>query len=193
MAPKIIKNKTKGKKNIKRSFFEIQAPLTSTKIQLYSTTKESLVGKVVKLDLTRTLRGKSIILKMKIELDGENLIGIPVNAELAGAHIRKTMRRGTDYVEDSFQVECRDAITRVKPLLVTRRRVSRAVLCALRIAAKKQLEEYIKVRTAQEVFSDIMTNKLQKQMAAKLKKIYPLALSEIRVFKVEKFKDSKKE
>ena len=98
------------------------------------------------------------------------------------------MRKGTDYAEDSFEAECHDHTTIIKTLLITRRRVSRSVLKALREEARKFILSYVKTRKAEELFSEIMTNKLQKQLSLKLKKIYPLALCEIRVFKIVKKK-----
>ena len=94
------------------------------------------------------------------------------------------MRRGSDYVEDSFEVECKDAKAVVKPFMITRNRVSRAVRNALRIETKKYLEGYSKTRSAKEFFTEITTNKIQRDLSFKLKKIYPLALCEIRMFKL---------
>lgn len=182
----------KSKKTTKKSFYEVEAPITSTKILLYSTSSEDLVGKTVNLDLTKSLRGKSLELKLRITLDGDKLTGNPESIELANAYIRRVMRKGTDYVEDSFETDTRDFTVRIKPFLITRRRVSRAVLKALRESARKHLEAYVKTRSAQEIFSEIVSNKLQKQLALHLKKIYPLALCEIRVFKIVKPLEKKK-
>ncbi|MBU1988481.1 MAG: hypothetical protein KKD94_03305, partial [Nanoarchaeota archaeon] len=191
--------KTKTKKSVKKSFFEIEAPITSTKIYLYAPSKEDLEGKTVKLDLTKTLRGKSLELKLRIKSSNEKLQAFPESVELMGSYIRRAMRKGTDYSEDSFETECKDSLVVVKPLIITRRRVPRAVLRALRENAKKHLIAHIKTRNAEEIFSEIVSNKLQKNLAVKLKKVYPLALCEIRVFKIikplekkeEKEKDSK--
>jgi len=162
--------------------------LTSTNIQLYSPSKEALIGKIIKLDLTRSLKGKSLELKLRIKKDGEALSAEPESVILVNSYIKKVMRKGTDYVEDSFETECKDCTARIKPFLITRKRVSRVVLKALREEAKKYLLAYTKTRTSKEIFSDIISNKIQKQLSLKLKKIYPLALCEIRVFKIEKEK-----
>ena len=61
------KGKTKSKKVLKKSFFEVEAPVTGTKIHLYGTSVEALDGRVVKIDLTKSLRGKSLELKIKIK------------------------------------------------------------------------------------------------------------------------------
>lgn len=188
----MAQKKSKSKKSAKKSFFEVNAPITATKIHLYSTSVEELDGKTIKLDLTKNLRGKSLEVKLRIKNNDGQLQGEPEGIELASSYIRRVMRKGTDYCEDSFETDCRDYTVRVKPLLITRKRVSRAVLKALRENAKKHLQAHMKTRSAQEIFSEIMTNKLQKQLSLRLKKIYPLALCEIRVFKLVKPLEKKK-
>jgi len=186
MSAKEIKQKTKSKKNVKRSFYTVEAPITATKIQLYSTSAEDLDNKTIKLDLTKALRGKNLVLKLRIKESSGKLTAAPESLELLNSYIRRIMRRGTDYAEDSIETECKDSTIRIKPLMVTRRRVSRTVLRALRNTAKKNIINYTKSRTAEEIVSDIMTNKLQKNLMPKLKKIYPLALCEIRMFNIVK-------
>ncbi|MFH1290268.1 MAG: hypothetical protein ABIH92_02555 [Nanoarchaeota archaeon] len=195
---KQMKQKPKAKKTTKKSFFEVDAPLTSTKIHLYAPSKEDLNGKTVKLDLTKSLRGKSLELRLRVRLEKEKLQGKPENVKLTSSYVRRVVRKGTDYSEDSFEAECRDSLVKIKPLMVTRRRVSKAILKALRKTAKKHLTTHLKTRNAEEIFSEIISNKLQKNLAVKLKKIYPLALCEIRMFEIigplkEKPKEDPKE
>ena len=189
MVEKLMKQKVK--KTTKKSFFEVATPLTSAKIQLYASAKEDLENKTIKLDLTKTLRGKSLELKMRIKINEGSLEAHPEEITLVTAHIGRIIRNSTDYCEDSFQAETRDYMTRVKPFLLTRKRVSRTVLNLLRENTKKFLLTYLKTRTANEIFQEIITNKLQKQLSQKLKKIYPLAACEIRVFRIEKELDKK--
>jgi len=185
---------TKTKKSAKKSFYDLDAPMTSVKISLYGSSVEEFDGKVVKLDLTKSLRGRSVELKMKIENENGALRAVPISANLAGSYIRRALRKGSDNVEDSFSAECMDAIVIMKPFLITRMKVSRAVRRVLRDNAKKYILDYIRIRSVKELFSDIITNKLQKGMSLKLKKIYPLAFCEIRVFEVvEKKKDGENE
>jgi len=191
MAKKQVK-KTKAKRGVKKKFYEIEAPMTAAKIHLYGASPADLDGRVVKLDLTRSLRGKGFELKLKIKAEGEKLTSEAESLQLAGSYIRRSIRKGTDYVEDSFKVECRDVVATIKPFLITRNRVSRAVRRALREAARKNLEAYLKSRTAKEIFTELMTNKLQKNLSLKLRKIYPLAVCEIRVFKIEERKEAEK-
>jgi ribosomal protein S3AE len=174
----------KTKKLVKRAFFEVRAPLISTKIQLYGASKEELVGRVVSLDLTRVLRGKSLILSLKVVKQEDNLEGDPTKIELAGSYIRRMIRKGSDYIEDSFIIECKDAKAVIKPYMITRNKISRAVRSEIRNEVKKHIEAYAKARTIKEVMSDIISNKIQKELSLKSKKIYPLALCEIRILEI---------
>ena len=54
----------KVKKNVKKQFFDVKSSMTNMKMQLYGTSTEELVGRVIILDLTRNLRGKNLILKL---------------------------------------------------------------------------------------------------------------------------------
>lgn len=179
----------KAKKGAKKGFFEVKSALTATKIQLYGTSAEELAGKIVKLDLTRSLKGKNFELKLTTAISPEGALEAePIGLGLAGSYIRRMMRLGIDYIEDSFVIECKDVKAVVKPFMITRNKVSRAVRKELRNSTKKFIEGYAKMRSAKEVFTDIITNKLQKELFIRLKKIYPLALCEIRVFELVKEK-----
>jgi len=175
---------TKVKKAVKRSFFEVSAPLTSTKIALYAASADELVGKLIILDLTRSLRGKSLVLKLRVKKVGDKLEGEAISLELVGSFIRRMIRKGIDYVEDSFVAECKDGKAVVKPFMITRNKVSRAIRKSLRDSARKSLEAHFKTREIKELFSEIISNRIQKELSLKLKKIYPLALCEIRRFEV---------
>jgi ribosomal protein S3AE len=174
----------KAKKNIKKQFFEVKSSLTNTKMQLYGVSAEELAGRAINLDLTRNLRGKSLVLKLKTRLENGSLVAEPVSLILVGSYIRRMMRTGTDYVEDSFEIDARDGKIRIKPFMITRNKVSRAVRNELRLESRKFIESFVKARTAKEIFSEIIANKLQRELSMKLKKVYPLALCEVRMFEL---------
>ena len=180
----------------RKRFFEVPVPLIGKDIHLFAFTQEELDGKLIQYDLTRILRGKNSIITLKVSVKDKIVSTTPKEMKLLPYFLKKMVRKGTNYVEDSFSTECKDAQIRIKPLLVTRRKVSRAVRKALRVQAKEELINYVKNKTVESIFSDLLQNKLQKPLSLKLKKIYPLSLCEIRVLKVEKFlekKNSKKE
>lgn len=180
----------KSSRGAKKSFFEVGAPMTSTKISLYASSIEELDGRVVLLDLTKILRGKSFELRLKVILRDGKLESEAVGLQLAGSYIRRMMRRGADYVEDSFTARSRDNPVRIKPFMITRHKVSREVRKKIREEAKATLEAYVKSRTSAELFSEIISSKLQKMLSMRLRKVYPLALCEIRTFEIEGEKKS---
>jgi ribosomal protein S3AE len=173
----------------KKKFFDVEIPSINRTTQLQAFEVAELNGKFLKYDLTRILRGKNIDLQLKVEVKDEKAVATPRTLKLMPYYLRRMVRKGTNYVEDSFSTDCKDAVVRIKPFLITRRKVSRAVRKALREKARSELIIYLKGKTTKAVFEDLMRNSLQKDLSLKLKKIYPLSLCEIRIFKVESVKD----
>lgn len=170
----------------KKRFFEIDMPIINRQTQLVAYNISELENKSIKYDLTRILRGKSVLMQLKVIVEGEKARAIPTQIILMPYFIRRMIRKGTDYVEDSFLAECEDAQLRIKPFLITRRKVSRKVKKGLREKTKEELIKYLKDKTSEKIFESILKNKLQKDLSLVLKKIYPLSLCEIRILKVEK-------
>ena len=128
----------------------------------------------------------TLLLKLKIKADGDQAVAEPIELKVLPYFIRRMMRKGTNYVEDSFSAEYKNGTVRIKPFLITRKKVSRAVRKALRENARGELIKYVKTRDIKTLFDEILKNKIQKQLGLTLKKIYPLSLCEIRVFSVER-------
>ncbi len=176
----------------RKKFFDVDMPIINKQTQLQAFEIKELDGRYIKYDLTRILKGKNIILQLKVKVEGEKATSSPREIRLMPFYLRRMVRKGTDYIEDSFSANCKNAQLRIKPLLITRRRVSREVRKALREKAKEELTKYIKTKESEEIFDELLKNKLQKELSLKLKKIYPLSLCEIRVLKVEKELEPKK-
>jgi ribosomal protein S3AE len=172
---------------IKKKFFEVELPLLKKEMYLHAYNIESLNNRYVKYDLTRFLRGKNTILTAKVKVEGDKATTIPFEIKVLPYFLRKMIRKGTNYVEDSIVLDCKDSKIKIKPFLITRRKVSRAVRKALREMAREELTNYCKNHTADTIFKDIIQGKIQKPLSLKLKKVYPLSLCEIRIFKVEKY------
>jgi len=170
----------------KKKFFDVEIPLIKKQTQLQAYELKELDGKFIKYDLTRLLRGKSMLIQLKVKIEGEKATSIPKSIKLLPYFLRRKVRKGTNYIEDSFSTKCKNAQIRIKPFLISRRKISRAVRKALREKAREELINYVKNKTTEILFEDILRNQLQKSLSLKLKKIYPLSLCEIRVFEVEK-------
>ncbi len=176
----------------KKKFFNIEMPLINKETQLQAYELKELDGRLIKYDLTRLLRGKSMVLQLKVKIKEDKAIAKPRKIKLMPYFLRRAVRKGTNYIEDSFSTKCKDAQIKVKPFLVSRRKISRAVRKALREKSREELIKYIKNKSAEKLFEEILKNQLQKPLSLKLKKIYPLSLCEIRIFEVEKEIEPKK-
>jgi ribosomal protein S3AE len=170
----------------KKRFFEVDIPIINKTTYLYAYTLKDTEKRIIKYDLTRILKGKNALLSTEVRIDGEKATSIPKKFEIVQTFIRKVVRKRTNYVEDSISLECKDAQIRIKPLLVTRRKISKRVRKALREKTKEELLDYSKNKKVDEIFSDTLKSILQKSLSLKLKKIYPLSLCEIRILNVEK-------
>lgn len=169
----------------KKKFFEVDLPLISKSTQLQAYEIEDLDGRIITYDLTRILRGKGVMIQFDVKVKEDKAFTLPRQYKLMPYFLRRMVRKGTNYVEDSFSTKCKDCKIRIKPFLITRRKVSRAVRKTLRTKVKEELIKYTKDKTAEDFFKDVLKNSLQKSLSLKLKKIYPLSLCEIRILKVE--------
>ncbi len=179
-------------KKRKKKFFDVEMPLIGKETQLQAYELNELEGRFMEYDLTRILRGKGMLLQLIVKIQDNKAIAVPRRIRLMPFFLRRMMRKGTNYIEDSFSTTCKDAQIRIKPFLISRKKVSRAVRKALREKAKEELINYAKDKNSEVLFDEILKNHLQKSLSLKLKKIYPLSLCEIRVFKVEKVLENEK-
>lgn len=177
----------------RKKFFDVDMPIIKKTTQLQAYNVEDLEGSFLKYDLTRILKGKSIMLQLKVKIKDDQATSTPTELKLMSYYLRRMMRKKTNYVEDSFTAPCSNAKLRIKPFLITRRKVSKAVRRELRSKAKEELVKYLKSKNSEEIFKEILANKLQKTLSLKLKKVYPLSLCEIKAIKVEKNLEPSKE
>jgi ribosomal protein S3AE len=172
----------------RKKFFDVEIPIIKKTTQLQAFELSELEGRFIKYDLTRLLRGKSLVLVAKVSIEGENAIATAYSTQLLPYFLKRMVRKGTNYVEDSFSVKTKDGSVRIKPFLITRRKVSRVVRKALREKAREELQKWAESKTNEKLFDDVLKNQIQKPLSLKLKKIYPLSLCEIRILKVEERK-----
>ena len=170
----------------KKKFFDVEMPIINKQTQIFAYELAELEGKYIRYDLTRILRGKSILMQFRVKVKDNKAIAIPRGAILMPYFLRRMIRKGTDYVEDSFIAECKDASLKIKPFLITRRKVSKRVRRGLREKAKQEIIKYLKDKPSQKIFEEILKNKMQKDLSILLKKIYPLALCEIKSIEIKK-------
>jgi ribosomal protein S3AE len=172
----------------KKKFFDVNIPIVGKQTQMQAYELGELDGRFLKYDLTRMLKGKSMMLTLKVKIEKDEAFASPKKIMLLPYFLRRMVRKGTNYVEDSFAADCKDGKIIIKPFLVTRRKVSRAVRNALRKRAREELTNYVKDKTSEELFDEVLKNQIQRPLSQKLKKIYPLSLCEIRVLEIKETK-----
>jgi ribosomal protein S3AE len=172
---------------IKKRFIKVEIPLIEENVMILGT-PETANNKTIKLDLSRKLRGRSLEATFVLINAKEQLTGYPKKLELMKQYILRMMRKRANYVEDSFEAQCKDISCTVKPFLITRKKVSRAIRNNLRTTAREFIIEYTKNKNYLEVCERTFYMELQKEMLPKLKKVYPLSMCEIRVIETKNLK-----
>jgi len=168
----------------RKRYINVAIPMLDQETRVLGT-PENLNGKTIKLDLTRRLRGKGLTITFHLFNQDGKMVAIPKSLELVKSYTRRMMRKRVDYVEDSFTARCADIKATVKPLLITRKRVSRAVRRNLRNTTKEFLLEYLKEKDYNDICNELIDGILQKAMLPKLKKVYPLSFCDIRIFETK--------
>ncbi len=170
----------------RKKFQEVDVPIINSKLEVIGNNFEEVIGKTIKLDLTRQLKGKGTELTVKLGIEDNKLVANPIKIKLMSYFIRRMIRKRISYVEDSFFAKSQESLLRIKPFLITRNRVSRSVRKTLRNKTRNWLEDYLSQKNNSEIFSEIISNKLQKTLSLILKKTYPLSLCEIRILEVDR-------
>lgn len=170
----------------RRKFIVVDVPEVRMKIEIAANSAKEIEGRNAKIDLTRQLKGKSIETQVKVFLENDKPVAHPIKIKLMPYFIRRMIRKRISYVEDSFDVKSQNSLILIKPFLITRNKVSKAVRRTLRNKCRNWLEDYISERKDNEIFSEIFSNRLQKSLSLYLKKTYPLSLCEIRILEVKR-------
>lgn len=172
----------------KKKFFDVKLEILDSTVLLLASNQDSLIGQVIKLDLTKILKGKNCEAKFLVKKQENELIGEMFSFMIYPAYIRRMIGYNISIIEDSFISKAQDVTLRVKPFLITRKKVHRSVKKALREEVRNFLEKIFSDKTRNKIFQAVITGILQRQLSKRLKKIYPLAVCELRVIKVEKIK-----
>lgn len=169
---------------LKKKFIDVELPIVGETLSVLGE-PELLNKRTIKLDLSRKLKGRGLEVTFIILNKDKKLIGYPKDLVLMRSYVQRMMRPRVNYVEDSFDISCTDISAKIKPFLITRKKVSRAIRNSLRKAAREFLIEYTKGKTYMEVAQEVIYGNIQKEMYPKLKKVYPLSLCEIRILETK--------
>ena len=171
---------------VKKKAFGVDIPIMNQEVQVLAVNQDSVVGRIIKMDLTRVLKGKNLDATILIKKENDKLVGEIIAINILPSFIRKMIRNNISYVEDSFFAKTKDGEIVIKPFMITRKRVHASVRRALRNRTKEIVLEFAKTRDNTEVFYAILSGSLQRELLVMLKKIYPLAFCEIRQAKLKR-------
>jgi len=149
---------------------------------------KNLVGKCIKvslMSLTGNPKKQNANIKFKISNVTERKASTEVvSYELSSSYIKRMVRKGKSKLDDSFILESKDKIKfRVKPVVVTRKKVQKSVLTALRKDLKEFLGQKAKEKDFSNFLNEILFGRFQMETKKKLSKVYPVALFDLRVVK----------
>ncbi|MBI4154220.1 hypothetical protein HY501_02700 [Candidatus Woesearchaeota archaeon] len=151
---------------------------------------EQVLGRVIVANLstlTRDMRKQSTSLSFKVkEIKGADAHTEVVKYELNPIHIKRLVRKGRSKIDDSFMAETKDKVkVRIKPLLLTKCITQKGIVTAVRLKAREVLAQELQKMTYGEFVLATASGNLMKTVKAEAKKVYPLAIAEMRLFSKE--------
>jgi small subunit ribosomal protein S3Ae len=176
----------------KKVWYRIQAPrLFNNQIvgDTLADDPEQVKGRVIALSLMNLIgdmkkQNHKIYLKIK-DVKGETAYADVSRYEIIPSSLRRLMRKGKARLDDSFVCKTADNFTlRVKPFMLINTQVKGSAKSALRERSNSFIINYFKKSTYENVLRDIISTKLQRQIATSIKRIYPVKVVEIRSLEI---------
>jgi len=192
--PRIQKKSKIVLRKKKKRWYNILAPKEFGAKHIGETLAEEpseIVGRVLKvnlMNLTNDYKRQGVNVRFRVESVNDNTaLCKTIGCEIVKSHSRRMVRKGADKMDDSFVAETKDKVKlRIKPVLVTRHRVSKPVIKDLRKRAKEFVLGRVKELNVTEVFESVVQYKLQKELKSNLLKICPVGGCDIRAVQIVK-------
>ncbi|MBS3107926.1 hypothetical protein J4468_03340 [Candidatus Woesearchaeota archaeon] len=104
-----------------------------------------------------------------------------ISYSLSTMYVKRLRGSSKDKIEESFIITGSDGLkARIKPLIVLRSQVHSSVRSAARRELKAYFDEVSKTENLDSIFRNIISSNIQKQLRERLKKVYPVQISEIK-------------
>ena len=186
----IIKMAKKEKK--KKSWIKILAPsMFRNKVIGETIKRDKLVGKTIKVSLSNLIgdmKKQNINLGFVITNVKDDKAETEIYKYfLSVGYLKRLVRKIRNKIDDSFIAETKDKIKiKIKPVMITRGRTSKARLTAIRKLSRELLTKFVKENSFEDFIREAGSFRIQIKLKQTLRKIYPLGLYEIRY--IEKVK-----
>lgn len=170
IAPAIFNNKVIGESLLDDASMLMNRHVTVNMMQLTGDMKRQNVSIMFKV--TDVKEGKGFTDAVKYEISASSL--------------RRLAKRDKDKLSDSFVVKTSDGkLVRIKPLMITNNLTKGSVSAALIKDCRAICKELINKTTFEQLISDLVMNKFQKEVKDLLHKTYPLRTFEVRMLSIE--------
>ncbi|MDP4012748.1 MAG: hypothetical protein Q8R00_04045 [Candidatus Nanoarchaeia archaeon] len=156
--------------------------------ETFTSDPTATVGKVLNINLmnlTGDPKKQSFNARFKVTGSEEGkAVADFIGYQMGTSQIKRLVRKATNKIEDSFDVETKDKVKlKIKPLLLTRNLAHNSVLTSLRKQTREFVANRFKETDYSSIVSEIISGKLQKDIKLTLKKTYPINIVEIKTLK----------
>ncbi len=163
----------------KKRWIKIVSPDGKDLGETYVEDAETIIGKRVKANLmtysgsprTRRYNVKFIVTSVDSDKANTKLYGY----ETQTTAIKSSVRKGCDRVDHRVVIKTKNNEKIImKPLILTKSNVSAAIRTAIREVFDKFIVEKAKTCSADQLLSDVIAQKLQRDVKKDLSKVYPI-------------------
>ncbi|MCD6461866.1 MAG: 30S ribosomal protein S3ae [Thermoplasmata archaeon] len=187
LAAKKMRDKWKSKE-----WYKLLAPEMFNSVSLGETPADDpskVIGRRAEVTLNDVTGDFSKMhIKMKFEvydINGFNARTKFVEQSLTSDYVRRMVRRKRSKIDSVFKVTTKEGyVLRMKPMAVTDRRIQNSQKRMLRALMVEETTAFAKTHTLSEMLRAVVSADLQKRIARKGKKIYPLKKVEFRKIEV---------
>ncbi len=181
-------------KKIKQTWMPMHAPEFLNKAYLGETLtkgESSVTGKSLTLNMstfTNDMKKQNaeISFVVKSVVDGKALTSMK-GYKLTNSYVKRLARKGRSKIEDSFVAKNQTGQNmRIKPVIITTTKTTNSLNSKIRLEARELIKTYVSKNKDEEIFKDVMNQKIQKELKQSLSKIYPLRNVEIRQVSIVK-------
>jgi len=185
---KVTKTKVKKKKWVQilspalfRNELIGEIPVTEPKFLIKRAVSVNLMG------LTRDMKKQNTSIKFIItNIKGDKAITEFYGYYLNATSIKRLVRRGKEKI--GLTIICKTSDNkkiRIMPLIIPYSKVKGSVATAFKKNAADYLTSYTAKTTFENIIKDLISNKLQRELKAVLKKVYPIRILEIAKLHIE--------
>jgi small subunit ribosomal protein S3Ae len=122
-----------------------------------------------------------------VDVQGEKLLTAIKYYKILPSALRRLVRRNKDKFEDSMIVTCADGkLMRIKPYVVARYKTKGSILTGLRKVTREAVVRYAVTVTAEQLYADVITSKLQRAVHDAIRKTFPIGACEIKTLELLK-------